>query len=185
MSKTEFIEKLSKELDTTKTEASKNFDAVIKCIDHATLQRWVIKFMPIFERRFRKRKKLTNGSWRIDETYIKVKGKWVYLYRDVDKYGDTIDFLLRAKRDARAAKAFFKKAMKFSGHPIKVNIDKSTSNTSALNSINRLLSEEDTIEIRQNKYLNNRIEGDHIFIKKRTRLMLGLQILQKCRQKPL
>jgi putative transposase len=58
-------------------------------INHATLQRWVIKFMLIFEGRFRKRKKPTNGSWRMDETYIKVKGKWVYLYRAVDKYGET------------------------------------------------------------------------------------------------
>lgn len=144
-------------------------------IDHATLQRWVGKFMPIFEGRFRKRKKPTNGSWRMDETYIKVKGKWVYLYRAIDKYGDTIDFLLRAKRDVRAAKAFFKKAIKGSGQPIKVNIDKSGSNKSALNSINKLLSEEDQIEIRQNKYLNNMIEGDHRFIKKRTRPMLGFK----------
>ena len=60
-------------------------------IDHATLQRWVVKFMPILEGTFRKRKKPVNGSWRMDETYIKVKGKWVYLYRAADKYGDTID----------------------------------------------------------------------------------------------
>ena len=93
-------------------------------IDHATLQRWLINFMPILEGRFRKRKKLVNGSWRMDEIYIRVKGKWVYLYRAVDKYGDTIDSMLRAKRDKRAAKTFFKKAIKSSGQPIKVNIDK-------------------------------------------------------------
>ncbi|WPX96390.1 IS6 family transposase [Candidatus Bandiella woodruffii] len=131
--------------------------------------------MPILEGRFRKRKKPVNGSWRMDETYIKVKGKWVYLYRAVDKYGDTIDFMLRAKRDKRAAKAFFRKAIKSSGQPIKVNIDKSGSNTSALNSINKPLSKEDQIEIRHNKYLNNRIEGDHRFVKKRTRPMLGFK----------
>ena len=131
--------------------------------------------MPILEGKFRKRKKPVNGSWRMDETYIKVKGKWVYLYRAVDKYGDTIDYMLRAKRDKRAAKAFFQKAIKSSGRPIKVNIDKSGSNTSALNSINKPLSQEDQIEIRQNKYLNNRIEGDHRFIKKRTRPMLGFK----------
>ncbi|WP_410519507.1 DDE-type integrase/transposase/recombinase [Candidatus Bandiella numerosa] len=67
--------------------------------------------MPILEGGFRKRKKPVNGSWRMGETYIKVKGRWVYLYRAVDKYGDTIDFMLRAKRDKRAAKAFFKQAV--------------------------------------------------------------------------
>ena len=111
----------------------------------------------------------------MDKTYILVKGKWVYLYRAVDKYGDTIDFLLRTKRDKVAVKAFFKKAVKSSGCPIKINIDKSGSNTSALKSINKAVSEEDKIEIRQNKYFNNRIEGDHRFIKKRTRAMLGFK----------
>jgi transposase-like protein len=144
-------------------------------IDHATLQRWVVKFTPILEGRFRKRKKPVNGRWRMDETYIKVKGKWVYWYRAVDKYGDTIDYMLIAKRDKRAAKAFFKKAIKSGGQPIKVNIDKSGSNNSALNAINKLLSEEEQIEIRQDKYLNNRIEGDHRFVKKRIRPMLGFK----------
>ena len=131
--------------------------------------------MTILEGRFRKRKKPVNGSWRMDETYIKVKGKWVYLYRAVDKYGDTIDFMLRAKRDKGDAKAFFKKTIKSSGQPINVNIDKSGSNTSALNSINKPLSKEDQIKIRQSKYLNNKIEGDHRFIKKLTRPMLGFK----------
>lgn len=144
-------------------------------IDHATLQIWVIKFMPILEGRFRKRKKPINGSWRMDETYIKVKGKWVYLYRAVDKYGDTIDFMLGATRDKRAAKAFFKKAIKYNGSPAKINIDKSGSNKSSLDSINKPLPEENKIEISHNKYLNNRIEGDHRFIKKRTRPMFGFK----------
>jgi putative transposase len=144
-------------------------------IDHSTLQRWVVKFMPLLELQFRKRKKPVNGSWRMDETYIKVKGKWVYLYRVVDSCGNTIDFLLRAKRDETAAKAFFRKVIKGSGHPIKVNIDKSGANTSALNSINEPLIKEEKIEIRQNKYLNNLVEQDHRFIKKRTRPMLGFK----------
>jgi putative transposase len=105
----------------------------------------------------------------MDETYIKVKGEWVYLYRAVDTNGDTIDFLLRKHRDAAAAKAFFKKAFKNNGRPAKVNIDKSGSNISALNAANADLQEDQKIEVRQIKYLNNMIEQDHRFIKKRTR----------------
>jgi putative transposase len=144
-------------------------------IDHATLQRWVVKFMPLLEHKFRKRKKPVSSSWRMDETYIKVKGQWVYLYRAVDKFGDTVDFLLRAKRDLQAAKAFFQKAFATNGLATKVNIDKSGANTAALHAINATLDIEKKIEIRQNKYLNNRIEGDHRFIKKRTRPMLGFK----------
>jgi len=144
-------------------------------LDHATVQRWVVKFMPLLEHKFKKRKKPTDGSWRMDETYIKVKGKWVYLYRAVDKYGDTVGFLLRSKRDMQAAKSFFKKAIKSNGKPVKVNLDKSGANKAALESINEDCEESDKIEIRQNKYLNNRIEGDHRFIKKRIRPMLGFK----------
>ncbi len=89
----------------------------------------------------------------MDETYIKLNGKWVYLYRAVDSAGNTIDFLLRAKRDATEAKSFFKKAFKENGRPNKVIIDKSGSNTTALNACNENLPEEKKIEIRQIKYL--------------------------------
>jgi putative transposase len=143
--------------------------------DHSTIGRWVMRFIPLLELEFRRRKKAVNGSWRMDETYIKLNGKWVYLYRAVDKYGDTIDFLLRAKRDALAAKAFFRKAMKQHGKPDKVNIDKSGANKAALDDINQAYIPDERIEICQNKYLNNRIEGDHRFIKKRTRPMLGFK----------
>lgn len=152
-------------------------------LDHATVHRWLLRFVPLLDKHLSKRKKPVNSSWRMDETYIKVKGQWKYLYRAVDKYGDTIDFLLRAKRDKVAAKAFFKKAIKSCGKPCKVNIDKSGSNTYALEDINTeyIGNKEEKIEIRQNKYLNNRIEGDHRFIKKITRPMLGFKSFTSAR----
>jgi putative transposase len=125
--------------------------------------------------RIRKRKKPVNKSWHMDETYIKVNGCWMYLYRAVDSEGNTIDFLLRKHRDKSAAKGFFRKAMKHHRHPEKVAIDKSGSNISALSSINSKLPKEQQITVRQNKYLNNIVEQDHRFIKKRTRLMLGFK----------
>ena len=144
-------------------------------IDHATLQRWLIKFVPLIDKEVRKRKKPVGSSWRMDETYIKINGKWVYLYRAVDSCGNTVEFLLRKYRDAIAAKAFFRKAFKNNSIPDKVTIDKSGSNTCALDSFNDGLAEEQKIEIRQNKYLNNIIEQDHRFIKKRTKPMLGFK----------
>jgi transposase-like protein len=144
-------------------------------IDHATLQRWVVKFTHLIDARVRKRKKVVNGSWRMDETYIKLNGKWVYLYRAVDKYGDTIDFLLRARRDGDAAKDFFRKAFKNNSTPEKVAVDKSGSNKCALDHFNKQLEKKAQYVIRQVKYLNNIAEQDHRFIKKRTRPMLGFK----------
>ena len=144
-------------------------------IDHATLQRWVIRFSSFLDGRFRNCKRAVNSSWRMDETYIKVKGQWVYLYRAVDKYGATIDFLLRKKRDKQAAKSFFKKAIKQHGKPDKITVDKSGANKAALDAINQSYSKDQQIEIRQNKYLNNMVEQDHRFIKKRTKLTLGFK----------
>jgi len=107
--------------------------------------------------------------------YIKVKGKWVYLYRAVDSLGNIIEFLLRKYRDAAAAKAFFRKAFKYNGYPEKVTIDKSGSNISALKAANKELAEDKQIEVRQVKYLNNIVEQDHRFIKKRTKPMLDFK----------
>ena len=113
-------------------------------IDHATLQRWVKRFVFLIDKRVRQRKKPVNGSWRIpvqlDETYIKLNGKWVYLYRAVDKEGNTIDFLIRAKRGAVAAKAFFRKGFQKNGRPDKVTVDKSGSNKTDLDHFNQGLS---------------------------------------------
>ncbi len=144
-------------------------------IDHSTLARWVVRFAPLLEAQVRKRKKPVSGSWRMDETYVKLQGKWIYLYRAVDSKGHTVEFLLRENRDKAAAVSFFRKALSNNECPAKINIDKSGSNLAALTNVNKELSQEAQIEIRQSKYLNNRVEQDHRFIKKRTRPMLGFK----------
>ena len=101
-------------------------------VDHSTINRWVLRYTPMIEAEFRKRKKPVGSSWRMDETYIKVRGEWKYLYRAVDKMADTVDFLLTAKRDAAAAFRFLRKAMSANGTPEKINVDKSGSNKAAI-----------------------------------------------------
>ena len=150
-------------------------------IDHTTLQRWVVNFVPLIDTQVRKRKKPANDNWRMDETYIKLKGIWIYLYRALDSEGNTIEFLLRKHRDATAAKAFFRKAFKYNKLPHKVTIDKSGSNTSALKAANRKLPKNHRIKVRRTKYLNNIIEQDHRFIKKRTKPMLGFKSFHSAR----
>ncbi|CAG9268217.1 transposase [Paraburkholderia unamae] len=142
-------------------------------VDHSTVHRWVIKLLPVLEKTFRRRKRAVGRSWRVDETYLKVKGRWKYLYRAVDKAGDTIDFLLRAHRDKAAAKRYFEKSIEQNGEPEVVTIDKSGANLTALESINA--ERETPIRIRQSKYLNNIVEQDHRAIKRRTRPMLGFK----------
>jgi putative transposase len=148
-------------------------------VDHSTVHRWVIKLVPLFEKTFRKHKRPVGKSWRVDETYIKVKGSWEYLHRAVDKAGNTIDFLFRAKRDKAAARRFFEKAIGQNGSPETVTIDKSGSNLAALNAVNA--ERETPIKVRQIKYLNNIVEQDHRAIKRRTRPMLGFKDLNCAR----
>ena len=149
-------------------------------VDHVTIYRWIQKFTPQLEAAFRKGKKRPVGnSWRMDETYIKIKGQWKYLYRAVDKAGQTIDFLLTAHRDKKAALRFVKKAVRQHGLPDKVTIDKSGANTAAIEAL-----QEETghaIEIRQNKYLNNLVEQDHRAVKRIVRPMLGFQSFRSAR----
>ncbi|CNG74263.1 transposase [Yersinia frederiksenii] len=115
----------------------------------------------------------------MDESYIKVKGQWKYLYRAVDTAGQTIDFLLTAKRDTAAALRFFRKAIRHHGEPEVVTIDKSGANTAALTTLNADKPEEETIIVRQNKYLNNLVEQDHRNIKRRIRPMLGFKSFRR------
>jgi len=142
-------------------------------VDHATLNRWVVKYVPLLEREFRTRKLPAGSSWRMDETYVRVKGSWKYLYRAVDKAGATVDFLLTAKRDRAAALRFLRKAIEGNGTPEKITIDKSGANTAAIESHNA--ETEAGIEIRQIKYLNNIVEQDHRAIKRLIRPMLGFK----------
>ena len=142
-------------------------------VDHSSLNRWVLKYTPELEKAFRKRKRPVGTSWRMDETYISVKGKWKYLYRAVDKAGDTIDFLLTARRDRKAAMRFLCKAIGQSGMPEKITIDKSGANAAAVNRYNA--EAEASIELRQIKYLNNIVEQDHRAVKRVTRPMLGFK----------
>lgn len=144
-------------------------------VDHATVNRWVVKHSPTLESKFRNGKKEVGKSWRMDETYIKVKGKWVYYYRAVDKEGQTIDFYLSKTRDTKAALTFFEKAIKSSGLPEKVNMDKSGANLAGLQHVNCELSDTEQIIIRQVKYLNNMIEQDHRGIKRIVNPMLGFK----------
>lgn len=91
---------------------------------HTTIMRWVQRYVPEFEKRWNRFARRVGGSWRVDETYVKIKGRWVYLYRAVDKAGKTVDFLLRAKRDVAAAKAFFRRAFANHGRlPRKITLD--------------------------------------------------------------
>lgn len=142
-------------------------------VDHSSINRWAIRFLPLFEKVFRKHKRQVGSSWRMDETYIKVKGAWKYLYRAVDKEGKTVDFLLTAQRDKAAALRFFEKALKVSGVPEKVTTDTSGANKAAMDEINA--RGEMPIIVRQVKYLNNIVEQDHRAIKRITKPMLNFK----------
>ena len=142
-------------------------------VDHSTLNRWVLKYVPLLDQAFRVRKPRVGGSWRMDETYVRIRGQWKYLYRAVDKAGNTVDFLLTAKRDRKAALRFLYKAAGQHGTPAKITIDKSSASTAAIESYN---AEHDTeVEIRQVKYLNNIVEQDHRALKRQVRPMMGFK----------
>lgn len=147
-------------------------------VDHATLNRWVVKFAPLIAARAQARKRPTARSWRMDETYIKVRGRWTYLYRAVDRDGKTLDFMLSERRDLAAARRFFTRSIETNGVPERVVIDKSGANLAGLQAVNVILKFTGSgrlIEIRQVKYLNNVLEQDHRFIKRITGPMMGFK----------
>src|ERR1700704_2263659 len=131
-------------------------------VDHVTVWRWVQRYAPQIDRRLRPHLKPTNKSWRVDETYIRVKGKWTYLYRAVDSTGASIDFLLSARRDAAAAKRFFQNALSAPGHPRPrvINVDGNPSYPKAIAELKKTGDLGRRCRCRPVRYLNNIVEQD-------------------------
>ncbi len=147
-------------------------------VDHATLNRWVVKYAPVLTEIAQKRKAPTAASWRLDETYVKVRGDWHYLYRAVDRNGQTLDFMLSECRDEAAALRFLAKAIDANALPRACAIDKSGANTAGLKGMNAALRDVGSwrrIRVYRSKYLNNIVEQDHRGVKRRTRPMMGFK----------
>ncbi len=153
-------------------------------VDHTTLFRWVQAYAAKLEQRVRRHLRLCTGSWRVDETYIKIKGVWTYLYRAVDSLGQTIDFLLSAKRDAAAARRFFRKALKqpHTVNPRTITVDKNPAYPRAVRDMKRVGELWRFSRIRQCKCLNNIVEQDHRRIKRLVRPGLGFGSLRTARR---
>ena len=143
---------------------------------HTTIMRWIQRYVPEFERRWNRFARPVGRSWPVDETYVKIRGRWTYLYRAVDKEGKTVDFLLRAKRDIAAAKAFFRRAFRGQGRlPHKITLDGYQASHRAAKEALGEHSAGNQCEVRSSKYVNNLIEQDHRSIKLRLAPMLGLK----------
>jgi transposase, IS6 family len=146
-------------------------------VNHTTLFRWIQAYAPELDKRVRPHLRTTNGSWRVDETYIRVKGQWVYLYRAVDAAGQTIDFLLSPRRDAAAARRFFRKALKqpHTVNPRTITVDKNAAYPIATKAMKRAGELWRFAKLRQVKFLNNIVEQDHRRIKCLVRSGLGFK----------
>ncbi|MEH7219011.1 IS6 family transposase [Bacillus toyonensis] len=147
---------------------------------HTTIMRWVHQYGPELNKRIRKYLKRTNDSWRVDETYIKIRGEKMYLYRAINSEGNTLDFYLSKKRDAKVAKRFLKKALA-SCHVTKprvITVDGDKAYPVAIRELKNEKSIPHGMPLRIKKYLNNMIEQDHRFIKKRIWNMLGFKSLR-------
>jgi len=151
-------------------------------VDHSTIHRWVVHFSSLLLERFNRRKRAVTGRRHIDETYIKVRGQWMYLYRAVDSMGDTVEFFFSEQRDLSSARRFMRKALARHGRPDRIVIDGSRTNREAIilcDCESRLQGRSQRqlqpIRIRQSRYLNNRIEQDHRRIKRRIRPMMGFK----------
>jgi IS6 family transposase len=144
-------------------------------VDHTTVFRWVQRYAPELEKRCRTRLKATNDSYCVDETYIRVKKQWHYLYRAVDSEGSTIDFMLSATRDAKAAERFFRKAL-WASHTVPPRVitgDQNAAYPPAFEVLQQEGTLPSTCTLRQCQYLNNLVEQDHRAVKRRVNPGLG------------
>ena len=146
-------------------------------VDHVTIWRWVRRYAPELTKRCRRELRRTNRSWRVDETYVRVGGKWTYLYRAVDSQGNTIDFFLSSTRDAIAAKRFLQKALRSPGHPRPrvINVDGNPSYPKVIAELKDKGEVGRRCQCRPVRYLNNILEQDHRSIKRRVRASLGFR----------
>jgi len=144
-------------------------------VAHTTLFRWIQAYAPEIEKRIRPRLRRSGGSWRVDETYVRVKGRWTYLYRAVDGRGQTIDFLLSATRDAEAAKRFFRKALgqPHTADPRSITVDRNPAYPRAVAEMKRDGELWRSSRLRQSKFLNNIVEQDHRRVKRLVRPGIG------------
>src|ERR1700758_2807879 len=142
---------------------------------HTTILHWVQRYVPDFEKRWNHYARSVGDSWRVDETYLKVRGQWVYLYRAVDKEGRTVDFLLSKRRDVAAAKRFFSRAAKQCGAPRVITLDGYAASHRAVAKLKEVGTLPRRVRVRSCKYLNNVVEQDHLRIKQRIRPMLGFK----------
>jgi transposase, IS6 family len=144
-------------------------------VDHTTIYRWVQHYAPELEKRCQPHLKATTDSWRVHETYVKIKKTWMYLYRAVDSQGTTLEFLPSLTRDAEAAKRFFSKTLAASHTtpPRVITVDKNAAYPKAFNELQAEGAASEGCELRQIKYLNNIVEQDHRFIKRRIKPGLG------------
>src|ERR687886_863007 len=151
-------------------------------VSHTTILRWVLHYAPEFEKRWKRYAKMVGLSWRVDETYVKVRGEWTYLYRAVDGEGRTVDFWLSKRRDINAAKCFLRRALREHGDPLSITLDAYAASHRAIEQ----LKEEGEIHyekmrVRSCAYLNHMVEQDHRRIKFRLAPMLGFKRFENAR----
>jgi transposase-like protein len=144
-------------------------------VAHTTILRWVLHYTPEFEKRWNRYARCVGGSWRCDETDIRVKGAWVYMYRAIDKAGKTVECYLSRTRDVNAAKAFLRRAVKNQRMPTKIILDAYAASHRAVADLKESDELSKRVRVRSNKYLNNLVEQDHRRVKQRLRPMLGLK----------